>query len=58
MMGLSSRRLLTFKEAMNLPAYDLNNIMKMRLIKNSMDIDIEEVGDLRRLNLFKVAKMI
>ena len=44
---------------MSLPAFDINNNLKMRLIKNSMDIDlIEDVPDLRKLNFFKVAKSI
>ncbi|CDW71144.1 ef hand family protein [Stylonychia lemnae] len=51
-------RLLSFKDAMSLPAFDLNNHMKMRLIKNSMDINIKDLPDLQKLNLFKVAKSL
>eukprot|EP00347_Sterkiella_histriomuscorum_P013302 403365236 len=58
MMGLGSKRLLTFKEAMSLPAFDLKNNMKMRLIKNSMDIVIKDVPELQKLNVFKVAKSL
>lgn len=44
---------------MALPAFDIKNELKMKLIKNSMDINLkEDVPDLRKLNLFKVAKAL
>ncbi len=44
---------------MALPAFDIKNDLKMRLIKNSMDINLKkDVPDLRKLNLFKVAKAL
>jgi hypothetical protein len=50
--------LLSFKEAMLLPAYQYENKLKMKMMKNSIDLDLREVNDVRKLNVFKVAKSL